>query len=500
MRTSRLALLTIVVVALVGLTSWWAGHPAERGDLSVDDAVPTVGTPETLSSTWYCAAGSAGLDPAPAHAVYLSNPSDEAVTARLTAYGAQGLVGASVVEAGARAATPVNVNALFNATDLSIMVESESGTLAVEHGLAGPTVADSVACSTTSSGAWFFPAQTSLTGSRPLLVLFNPFSADAGVDITAAIADGVRSPSEWAGIVVPAGSSRVVDLSQFVQLRDPFSLSVRMRTGRVVAETSQVIDINADEAAGVAQQRGLRLQVGVPEARPSWTFAAGFTGPGVLERLVVYNPNREPASVVVQVTPYGGAAMPPEPFELEVPGSRFASIDLNAETRIPPEGFHSIQVEADDGTPIVVGRVLQLSGPPTAPADPALGVRPNETLGSAIGTGSPTAAPRWLLPAVITGPDQQPMAFVHNPGTGIQTVTVRALQGDAPPIDVVVDKEIAPGDSGWIALTPAELPALQGATTLTYEVVASAPVVVERTITFVAENDLSVGLAVPFTR
>lgn len=498
MKTSRLFLLSVVVVALVGLTSWWGGRPPSRDTSTVNDPVPAAGTADRLSSTWYCAAGAAGVDPLPTHIVFLSNPSDQAISVRLTAFGADGQVGSNVVEAPPLGVAPIDVNTLFSATGLSVMAESESGTLAVEHRLGTPTSSDSTACATTSSGAWFFPAQTTLRGTSAQITLFNPFSADAGVDITASVADGVRAPSQWAGIVVPAGTSRVIDLGQYVQTRDLFSVAVKMRTGRVVAETAQVLDIPASDD-GTVQQRGIRLQVGVPEARDQWTFASGFTGPGVSERLVVYNPNRRSSSVVVQVTPYGAAEMPPEPFELEVPGNRFAVIDLSAESRIPAEGFHSIELESDDAVPVVVGRVISLTGPAGTPSAPAIGARPSETLGTTIGTGTPVDATRWLLPSVPVGPGQQPMVFVHNPGTGIVTVTVRALVGTAAPVVVANGVEVAPGDSAWIALNPAEVAALQSVADVAYEVVATDPVSVERTLTFVTENDVTVGLAVPVT-
>lgn len=501
MRTTRLLALTAIVVALVGLTSWWAGAPAARDDTGVDDVVPSAGTEETLSSTWYCAAGTAGTPEPPAHQLLLSNPTDAAVTARLSAFGPYGPVGASAVEVAANAVTPVNVNETFAATGLSVMVESESGAIAVEHRLGTTTVMDSVPCATTSSNAWFFPSQTTVSGASAQLVLFNPFSADASIDVSVATEDGVRIPAELGGIVVRAGTSRVIDLNPYASVREQISVAVKLRGGRLVAESAQYFDVSDDEGIGTLRTRGMQLQVGVPQARTEWTFATGFTGSGVRERVVVYNPSREAAAVVVQVTPFGGAEMPPEPFELDVPGGRYAVVDLSAETRIPAEGFHAIQVESDD-TPIVVGRPIQLNGEATAPSDPAVvGTRPSETLGATIGTGTPTLATRWLVPAVLTGEGQQPMVFVHNPGTGIATVTIEALLGAAGRVEVVGGLEVASGDSRWIPIGSADgPPELLQARNLGLIVDASAPVVVERTATFVAEDDLSVGLAVPVAR
>jgi hypothetical protein len=433
----------------------------------------------------------------------LANPSKEVVPVRLTAYNAQGLVGEpKTIASVAQQVTPVDVNAVFGGSELSVMAEFDSGALAVQHRITTATSADSVPCSTTSSERWFFPAQTSVLGSSALLVLFNPFSADAGVDITAAVEDGLRSPKEWAGIVVPAGTSRVIDLGQYVQRRDQFSVAVRLRNGNLIAESAQSFDIAAagDEPA----ERGLRLQLGVPEARSGWTFAGGFKGSGVKEELVVYNPGSQVASVIIQVTPYGGASDPPEPFELSVPAKRFLVLDLSAEQRIPDTGFHSIRVETSAKTPVVTARTIQLFGPPTAAAEPAAGstaaaslaagTRPNETLGVAIGTATPVYARRWTMPAVLTGPEQQPMLLIHNPTAGIVTVDLQALAGQAAPIEIATGLEVAAGDSLYVPLAVQQL---TGVADWVVSLRASDSVAVEQLQTFATQNDLSFGSAVP---
>ena len=507
MKVSRLVLITFVLLGIVGLTAFWGGSPAIPVDGSIDEIIPESGTAETLSATWYCAAGGLGESAPSTHEVLLANPSKEVVPVRLTAYNAQGPVGESkTIASVAEQVTPVDVNAVFGGSELSVMAEFDSGALAVQHRITTATSADSVPCSTTSSERWFFPAQTSVLGSSALLVLFNPFSADAGVDITAAVQDGLRAPKEWAGIVVPAGTSRVIDLGEYVQRRDQFSVAVRLRNGSLIAESAQSFDIAAN--GDVPAERGLRLQLGVPEARSGWTFAAGFKGPGVKEELVVYNPGRQVASVIIQVTPYGGASDPPEPFELSVPARRFLILDLSAEQRIPDTGFHSLRVETSAKTPVVAARTTQLFGPPTAAAEPAAGstptgstaagsaagTRPNETLGVAIGTATPVYARRWILPAVRTGPEQQPMVFIHNPTAGIVTVDLRALAGQAAPIEIATSLEVAAGDSLFVPLAVQELTGV-GDWVVTLR--ASDSVAVEQLQTFATQNDLSFGSAVP---
>lgn len=507
MKTVRLLPLLALVTLVVAMTTWWDGAPAEVDDGLGAPLIPAAAGAEALSSTWFCAAGSAGTPRPPAHGLILTNPSDHALSARLTAYGAEGAQGSEVVEVGASTTARVNVRDTFGAHDLSVMVESASGELAVEHRLTSATAVDQVPCATSSSDRWYFPVQNTALEARgedeeaptdPVansarLVLFNPFSSDASVEITAAVDDGLRAPAEWAGLVVPAGTTRTVDLGEFVQRREQFSLSVELRNGRVIAETAQT-HVQGN------QVRGVRLQLGVPDSAPRWGFAAGFTGPGTNERLVVYNPGADLARVIVQVTPVGGAAMPPEPFELDVASRRYRVIELSDEGRVPGVGQHSIQVESDTDTPIVVGRVTTVTGPPEsadegAGADPEVVPRPDLEHGTTIGTGSTLLATRWLVPLVITGGDQQPALIVNNPGAEPVIVSAATLAGDGEAVSVMDDVQVPAGDGVVVPLAGLEgLPEGDVAIQLT----AGSPVLVERLVTFAEQGDLSLGLAIPY--
>jgi len=425
------------------------------------------------------------------HSLFLMNPAGEDTTAKITAYNAEGVVGETTVEVPAPGPTTVGLNAAFGAAGLSVVVESSAGQLVVEHRLADETSADQVACSTSSSDRWFFPAQTTLRNTSAQLHLFNPFPEDASVDISAAVDDGVREPPEWQGLVVPARTSRVIDLGVGAQRRDQFAVSVELRNGQLVAETAQTLVTPAEGDAPAT--RGLRLQLGVPEADSDWTFANGFTGPGVSERLVVFNPGEQPAEVVVQVTPFGAVELLPEPFELEVPARRYAVLDLSAETRVPPEGLHAIRVESGDRTPVVVGRVVTITGPRADPSAPEIALRPPTSLGTAIGTGTPLGATLWAATGLVVGEGQDSTVLVHNPTSTTVTVTATVIGGAADGTPLADAVEIPPGDSVAVATGGQGL----GEQEVTVLVEATAPVVVERTVTFISQNDLSMGLAVP---
>ena len=483
MRSARLALVAVVVLSMAGMITWWGGRAAPAPASIERPPVPAAVSGRALSSTWYCAAGT-GSAPA-TQAILIANPTARASTVRLTAFGPTGSrPGPDIVVPPAGPVT-VDVATAFGDATLSVMVESPVAAVAVDHRLTGPSGADQDACSTFSSDAWYFPSMATTRGSGARLTLFNPFPADAGVDVQVVLDTGVRVPTALTGIVVPAGTAKVVDLAETVQRRDQFAVAVRLRSGRVVAEATQTFD-------GSSGPVGLRMGLGVPEAARRWVMAGGFTGAGVAERVVVQNPSRQRASVLVQVTPFGRAGDPPEPLRVEVPGQRYVVVDLSAENRIPGDGYHSIAVESD--RPVVVARTTVVTAGPTAPADPAVATRPALTAGVAIGTGSPIRALQWTVAGIDAGADPAPVVFVHNPGTGIAVVSAEVLSaGITAPVPGASQIEVAPGDSAALTVpAPAGGPA-----TVTVRITGSSPVVVESLVTFPAVADLSIGLAIP---
>lgn len=502
MRAVRLVPAALVVVGLVAVTSWWPGRGVVDADLSAP-VVPVGRGADAASTTWFCAAGTALTSSPPEHRLLVSNPTDEAATVLMTGYGPDGETGAETAEVEPHAVLRVETSETLGAAGASVMVESASPELAVEHQLVLSDASDQVPCATSSSDRWYFPAQSThrvVDGSTILehhtaqLVLFNPFSSDAAVDITAAAEDQVLVPPAWAGLVIPAGTVRVVDLGDGASRRDQLSVSVVLRSGRLVAESVQA-GVGGDPEDPDVASLGLRLQLGVPSAGSRWALAAGFTGEGARERLVVYNPGESTANVVIQVVPVGGASMPPEPFELDVASRRYGVVDLSEESRVPGVGYHAIQVETDDDTPVVVGRVLTVTGDAGEPPEPVEGesapvLRPDVGGGTTIDTGTPVASSEWLVPYLGTRAADPPAVVVHNPGSGIVSVTVTVVDGGLVLAEGV---EVAAGDGLVLPVSHDDFDSSVVALRLT----ATGPVVVERLVTY-RRPDLSLGLAVPY--
>lgn len=485
MKIARLGALTVVVLAIVAMVSMWGGRPDPDPSGVERSPVSDQRSDVALPVTWYCAAGAAAQPMT--NVVYLSNPTGKAVNAHITGYTAAGALPPADVEIAPGGPQTFDVSTLGDAT-ASVLVESPEPMLSVDHQLSEAGYGDRVACRRSTSDAWYFPALSTTRDAGAILTLFNPFPGDAGVDIEIGFDTGTRTPTSVTGVVIPAGTAKTIDLGGqgIAERRDQFTAVVRSRSGRVVAEVAQSFD-------GSLGPKGLQLSFGVPAPERSWAFAGGFTGAGAAEHVIVQNPGDQPAHVLVQVTPYGGATDPPEPLEVTVEAQRYAVLDLSAESRIPGVGYHSIQVESN--RPVVVARTTSLSGPPDAAADPAVAVRPGLSRGVAISTGTPVAATSWTVPAIDAGADPVPLVMVHNPGVGIAKVTMSSVVGGATTdIAGATGIEIAPGDSVAVPL-----PAGGGVET-TIQVRSTEPVVVERITIYGPDDDLAFNLAVAVHR
>lgn len=479
----RLLLVGGVVVVLVALVAFWGGRPDPVANDVERPDIPTAGAKGDLSSTWFCAAGALSASQPARHTLFLTNPTSRPAVVTLNGFSQTARLGVKQVLVGATSSATADVDALFGA-GASVMVESPVAPLSVAHRLQTSTYADQVACATTTSDRWYFVSQSTVRGAGATLVLFNPFSVDAGADVRIGLDSGVRSPRALNGIVVPAGQTRYVSLGESVQRREAFTATVQMRSGRLVAETVQVFD-------GTNGPRGMRMQLGVPAGRSSWSFAGGFTGANVAERVVLHNPGRSTVTALVQVTPYGGAASPPDPFEVEVPPLRFTTLDLGGESRVPGVGYHAVDVQSD--APVVVARTITLSGAPGA-GQKDVPTRPALTRGTAVSTGTPVQATDWIVPAVRTGPTQRSVVMVHNTSAGIALLNVSVLLDGKRAVPTGFDRyELASGDSVLVPIGPAGVP--DGSVTV--QVGSSTPVVVESLSTFFGTDDLSTDVAIP---
>lgn len=491
MTRRRTVLVAAVLLAVIGLITMWDGGNGDGTTVEDRPSVDHVGTADEVSSTWFCVAATAAVQPAPRHELYVANTADRDTDVRISVYGPEGPGEIRTMPVGAQQTLVVDLDTEFGAAGLAAMVEAPSGSIAVSHGVVSPDMGDVTNCQRHSAPEAYFPSQTTLSGATAQLVLFNPFAADASVDLIAAVADGIRSPTEWAGIVVPAGTTRTVDLSEQVQRRDQFALTVRVRSGRVFAETAQTyggIEMGTDAAV-----KGLRISSPVTRARSSWTFAGGFTDATATELVFVQNPTDEKVSVNIQIIPDGSVDLAPEPFEMSIPAGWYGALDLSAEGRVPDVGFHSITVDADGDAEIIAQRQIRLTGVVDPNPDPAVASRPALQQGVAASAGVNGSARNWWVTGVVPTAANRPLLSIANPGGSPVQLTLEAsIPGDGL-VEVIAGQTLAAGDSLTLPLGDAE--AAPGRAM--YRVLASGPVVVEQFVAPDGVNDFSVGPAFP---
>ena len=483
MSRSRLALVLVLLAAVVAMVVFVDGREGVgRAEVLRSPVAASVGDG---SASWYCAArdvGAAGVR----HDVLISAVGSEETTVRLDGFGEDGSSGTAEVTVAPSTTETVDVGEVLGAAGLSVMLEA-SDPVVVEHRFRGEAGADQTTCSTFSSNTWYFPVAVTTSDATSRLSLFNPFPGDATVDIEVAFETGVRVPAELAGIVVPAGTTRVVELGEAGAVRrEQFAFTVKARTGALVAELGQSFDGSYDVVV-----EGIRLVPGAREGSSAWSFAGGFADASASERVVVLNPTEDPVDVLVQVIPYGGLETLPEPFELTIPPLRYGFLDIDQESRVPPLGYHAITVESVDGSPVVAARSVNVSA--AVDDGDATPVRPLATGGTTASPGSTAAARRWWSTGLRRDDDGNAVMLLHNPGGRSASAEVVAVDKGTGESAEPVPVEVPPGDS--VTVTARQL--APGAATFSAMVSSDVPLVVERFSVFESVPDLSLGASVP---
>ncbi|HEX4869002.1 MAG TPA: DUF5719 family protein [Acidimicrobiales bacterium] len=520
MRSGRLAPLVVLGGLLAAGLLYEASEPEEPVDLApalqAGVALPTARAEPTLSSTWYCAGGTAAEGGLGDHVVVIANPTDRPRTAVLTVLTGPITEAAAPVEdaapvegAGtttttapptttttapptstteappptqkavdlpAQSRVEVRLADLVQAPLAGAVVEVDGGDVSVEHHITGDLGRATAPCSTTASSSWSFPWGVTTRGNRELLVFMNPFPDDATVDITFATDEGVRQPARFEGFIVPGRSVVGAWVDQDAR-RAQVSADIQVRHGRLVIDRIQTFD-------GTDGRTGMTLGLGVPTPAETWVFPAGQTGDGLLEQVVVFNPTEEVAEVEVDARlDDPGEAGPPEPFELTIPPGRYSTVDVHAEDRVPPGVGHALIVRSLNGVPVAAERV-------NAANEPAANKGITSTTGSPFGgrtwyfpSGGPsTADGRDEVLVLLNLSNDEEVSYDVAGFSGGQTIAIEGLQ----------DQTLAPGGRAVIRLGDhidrADLPVV---------VTASGAVVVERGLYRIGGLGISQSIGIP---
>lgn len=496
MRARRLAAIVLLAGAIV------AAALHDRNDestvaaanprLLARVAMPTGSPAQALSTTWFCAAGTASEGGSADHTVIVANHTEQQGFGTLTIYGG------SVAEKdggelpefepvertfriGPRRRLEFDLGEVVDTPLASAVVEIRGTSAVVDHQLAGEHGTDSGPCASSPSDEWHFSWGMTRRDTRELFVLFNPFPDDATLDIDFVTDDGPRQPVRFDGFVVPGQSVVGVDVGDDVTRRDHVSATVRARSGQVIVERLQIFD-------GSLGVEGLTSTLGTPQPAEVWMFPDGMVANGVIERYVVYNPSDRPAEVELEVRlddrnrkEGDPPLVQPEPFELTIPANSYVSRTLNDEERITKGVAHQAVVRSLNGVPVTAERVIFVR-PPSARS------------GISATPGSTFASNAWVLAAGAATDSIDEWVTIVNPSTETTArVSVRVLaNGQTIAVQDVQDLPIQPG--GRLAIRMGEHIKRPD---LAVVVGSTSPVVVERSLYRVGSLGLSASMGIP---
>lgn len=459
------ALLLIPALIVAGAVAQNSHTDSTQQTVRLNEMVPAASATDALSSTWYCAAGTAtGVTSGDSagfaeQVIDIANSSDTDATGVVTAIPDAGTSASVPVKVAAHGRESVRVSDIVKAAWASALVEVSGGGITVTHELRGPAGRSVDDCASSPGSAWYFPSGTTRPGARNLLALFNPFPGEATVDVTFDTEDGARTPQDLQGMVVPGGRVAVVDVSAIVTLGERVATTVSLRSGRIVAEQVQ----SSDGRDGTEQ--GLTAVLGASAPAPVWVFPVATPANAPTREIIsVFNPGNADTDVQIQVQlddPTSNGSV--EPFHLSVAAHRFAIIDLGSDARIPRSVGRWLIVRSSNGAAIVAER--------------SIGETRSTTSGGLTFTmGVPVVATTWFATYASGSNLSTSQLSVANP-SATQTATFSVLVHTKGAVtgSTVTSVQLAPGERQLITLGDN---VVAGRTEVSLEIRSDVPVVV----------------------
>jgi len=311
-------------------------------------------------------------------------------------------------------------------------------------------------CAEPSGSIWLVGGSTAV-GRTTLLTLTNPSPVDATVALTILSSEGPVSAPGMSGIVVKAGSQRVIPLAGYAPDVAAPVVHVVSRGGQVVASLQQSI-VRGLDAGGV----DLGGAVGAPAKHLVIAGVRVFDAIGVNKTLGLSDwddvvaavrvavPGARSAKVQVSLVPQD-AKLDGLSFEMDVSSHQVSELALDSAAETDsgavaiPDGMYSVVIDAD--RPVVAGVRVSTAVDPSAAGTAA--------------TVSDTVAPpsdfAWFGPSPVLNGDTAvaiargpaPMLSVFNPTKASATVTLDAQAGGKD-----LSLVIPAGGSASIAVAP----------------------------------------------
>ena len=330
------------------------------------NALPSAKPPATpvtrdpYSARWVCPLVGGQTTP-----VTIANVGETAASLRTTVWGT------------GKSATPTTKELAGGKTEQLSLRAADAGYVQVES-FSAPVVvsAPGLGCAPGPSNRWWLPASDTRFGSDTKVIIANPDSQPATVDLIPHLTSGSIRPDQREVFIKP-GQAVVKSLGDAAPTGLKPSIEVIARAGRVVA--------------GAAVSSGGRAPTLLPAqgaAKPAWSFAGGISGGGRQTQVLVTNPNAIPLQVEVQVTTSKKTFEPEGEFGEPIANGGTAELAIPA---LDVKGPFAVQVRSTNGAPFVAAlRVTQGDG---------------NQLSSRIDLGTGQSESGWLVPGKPGGGD-----------------------------------------------------------------------------------------------
>jgi hypothetical protein len=465
-RIRRGPILFVVIVALAAAVVAQQNAPSQSSTAVAAALVAArtgVGVPpaDVISNAWYCAAGTSTPNGAADETVIVASLSHESIEATVTVMpGGDAAPKSRTIRLAPGEQVDVAVSDILATAEPGVVVEVDGGPAVVSHELRHGSDVAVEACTRSASADWYFASGTTVDGSQHDLELFNPFGDDAIVDVSFVTDTGAQEPSSLQAMVVPRRSRVTIPVQDTVLRQTRIAAHVHARSGRIVAEQTQVFD---DVTVDDVQRDGIALSAGATAPATTWDVAAGSTRNGGHATLALADFSDQDASVDVKVVMVGGQKLPAQTVRVQSQG--VTTVDVTTRVPLDTDFVVTATSRAVDGrrTPVVAELLASW-----APA--------SSTTGLAGTVGTTVTARRWVVAEPDVDADQ--FVTVYNPGPG--PVTASLLPAD------LVDRRVGPTSEPELAIPAGQAKivklALLGNRPLPAVITANGPVVVGLTV------------------
>jgi len=374
------------------------------------------------SATWLCPHGGGRSYEG---TVFLANPGDVVVSARVTQLSSDGPEGSSEVLVSPRSQVEVAVEASDRSS--STFVETFGGWVAagwLVRGAEGEVGIGAEPCVAEAGRGWVSAAASTAEGEDAFLVVMNPFDTDAVFDVALFSAD--RAPvrdSELTDVTLRPRRSTAIRLNDFAQGEEGLGVSIEVSSGRLAAST-----LVLSEGQGI----GSVIASAEPGQRQVMLTSTG-AGRSVLNVAVP----------TVLTDPDDATPVPPGQL-----GSTFTAI-LRSETPPQPAGGLAEQPQEPESA---AAYPLTTTGPSAVD----LSVREGAPVVAALRTigvgndggataGSSTPATSWVVTPTVAGEPARPGLLVLNPGQSQASVSISSLSAEGDESGVSTTITVPPG-------------------------------------------------------